>query len=127
MITISLCMIVKNEEDTLERCLSCVEGIADEIVIVDTGSSDRTKEIASRFTDRIYDYEWKDDFGAARNESFSKATKEYCMWLDADDVIPEEEQKKLRCLKAGMTQQGDVVMVRYATEIDEEGKPVFFY
>ena len=127
MITISLCMIVKNEEDILERCLSCVEGIADEIVIVDTGSTDRTKEIASRFTDRIYEYEWKDDFGAARNYSFSKATKEYCMWLDADDVIPEEERKKLRCLKKGMTDQVDVVMIRYATAFDEEGKPVFFY
>ena len=70
MITISLCMIVKNEEDTLERCLSCVNGIADEIIVVDTGSSDRTKEIAARFTDLVFDYEWKDDFGAARNFSF---------------------------------------------------------
>ena len=127
MITISLCMIVKNEEDTLERCLSCVNGIADEIIVVDTGSSDRTKEIAARFTDLVFDYEWKDDFGAARNFSFSKATKEYCMWLDADDVILPKEQKKLRCLKAGLTDQVDVVMARYATAFDEEDRPVFFY
>lgn len=127
MITISLCMIVKNEEDVLKRCLSCVEGIADEIIIVDTGSEDRTKEIASAFTEKIYDYAWKDDFSAARNFSFSKATMEYCMWMDADDVIEESEQKKLRCLKAGMTQQVDVVMMRYVTSFDGEGNPVFFH
>ncbi len=127
MITISLCMIVKNEEDTLGRCLACVEGIADEIIIVDTGSSDRTKEVASAFTEKIYDYEWKDDFGAARNYAFSKASMEYCMWLDADDVIEKGEQKKLRCLKAGLTKQVDVVMAKYVTAFDEDGAPSFFY
>ena len=73
MITISLCMIVKNEKDTLGRCLESVKDIVDEIVIVDTGSSDETKEIAGRFTSNIYDFEWIDDFSAARNYSFSKA------------------------------------------------------
>ena len=86
MITISLCMIVKNEERTLARCLDSVAGITDEIVIVDTGSSDRTMEIAAQYTDRIFMYEWADDFAAARNFSFDQATQEYILWLDADDA-----------------------------------------
>nr|MCR4945824.1 glycosyltransferase [Lachnospiraceae bacterium] len=74
MITISLCMIVKNESAVLARCLDTVADLCDEIVIVDTGSTDNTKEIAARYTDKIYDFEWVDDFAAARNFSFSKAT-----------------------------------------------------
>ena len=67
MVSISLCMIVRNEEKVLGRCLACVQGFADEIIIVDTGSTDRTKEIAFSFTDKVYDFKWKDDFAAARN------------------------------------------------------------
>lgn len=95
MITISVCMIVKNEEDVLERALKSVQDIADEIIIVDTGSTDSTKDIASSYTNKIYDFEWCDDFSKARNYSFSKATKDYCMWLDADDVILEERSKRV--------------------------------
>ena len=76
MITISLCMIVKNEEKVLARCLDSIADLMDEIIIVDTGSSDNTKEIAKKYTDKIYDFAWIDDFSAARNYSFSKATKE---------------------------------------------------
>ena len=75
MITISLCMIVKNEEKVLARCLDSIADLMDEIIIVDTGSSDNTKEIAKKYTDKIYDFAWIDDFSAARNYSFSKATK----------------------------------------------------
>ena len=74
MVTISLCMIVKNEADILRRCLVSIADLMDEIIIVDTGSTDRTKEIAEEFTDKIYDYEWQDDFAAARNFAFSKAS-----------------------------------------------------
>ena len=74
MATVSLCMIVRNEEDVLGRCLESVKDIVDEIIIVDTGSTDRTKEIAGRFTNTVYDFPWIDDFSAARNFSFSKAT-----------------------------------------------------
>ena len=81
MSTISLCMIVKNEQDVLARCLSSVKEAAEEIIIVDTGSSDATKEIARQFTSKVYDYVWDDDFAAARNFSFSKATQEYCCLL----------------------------------------------
>ena len=79
MITISLCMIVKNEEAVLARCLESVKDVVDEIIIVDTGSTDKTKQIAYRYTQNVYDFEWIDDFSAARNYSFSKATKDYQM------------------------------------------------
>ena len=72
MISISLCMIVKNEEKLLKRCLDSYRPVCDEIVIVDTGSTDRTKEIAAGYTDLIYDYPWNNDFAAARN--FQKQT-----------------------------------------------------
>ena len=68
--TLGLCMIVKNEEETLGRCLESVAGIFDEIVIADTGSTDRTKSVAMRYTDKIYEYPWHYDFAAARNFSF---------------------------------------------------------
>ncbi len=84
---ISLCMIVRDEESTLRRCLGSLRGLADEIVIVDTGSADRTMEIAREFTDKLYTAVWKDDFSAARNEAFSHANGDYLLWLDADDVI----------------------------------------
>ena len=74
MVTISLCMIVKDEEEILARCLDCVADLMDEIIIVDTGSTDKTKEIARRYTDKIYDFKWENDFSAARNFAFSKAT-----------------------------------------------------
>lgn len=96
MITISLCMIVKNEERLLARCLDSVADLMDEIIIVDTGSTDQTKEIAARYTDKIYDFEWVQDFSAARNFAFSKATKEYIYSADADEVLDEENREVFR-------------------------------
>lgn len=87
--SLSVCMIVKNEERNLARSLYCAARIADEIVVVDTGSTDKTKQIARQFTDKVFDFEWCDNFAAARNFSVDKATCDYIMWLDADDSIPE--------------------------------------
>ena len=74
MPTISLCMIVKNEEMHIARCLDSVAELVDEIIIVDTGSTDRTAEIASGYTSKVCSYTWGDDFSAARNDSFSRAS-----------------------------------------------------
>ena len=121
MASLSLCMIVKNEEDVLGRCLESVKGLADEIIVVDTGSDDLTKEIAAHYTDRIYDFEWRDDFSAARNFAFSKGTKDFLMWLDADDVIPGEEAERFRSFKENLTPDTDVVMMPYAVSFDGAG------
>lgn len=126
MATLSLCMIVKNEEKVLSRCLESIEKAADEIIIVDTGSTDRTKEIAEKFTDKIFDFQWVDDFSAARNFSFSKASKDYIMWLDADDVMTNDNLSKLIDLKNYLSNT-DVVMMKYNTAYDEKGKPTFSY
>lgn len=127
MPTISLCMIVKNEEMHLARCLDSVAGLADEIIIIDTGSDDRTKEIASGYTSKVYSYSWKDDFSEARNYSFSKASMDYCMWLDADDILEEAGKEKMIQLKQSLSPDIDMVMMRYNTSFDEEGRPVFSY
>ena len=127
MITLSLCMIVKNEADVLDRCLSCMADIADEIVVVDTGSTDETKEIARRFTSKVYDFPWRDDFAAARNFAFSKATMAYTMWLDADDVISEENRTLLRQLKKDLSPATDMVYLRYDVAFDEQGTPTLSY
>jgi glycosyltransferase involved in cell wall biosynthesis len=86
-------MIVKNEEKVIERCLSSVGHLVQEIIVVDTGSTDRTKEIASKYTDKIYDFEWRNDFSAARNFAASKATSEWILALDADEYIDSENFK----------------------------------
>ncbi|WP_245850751.1 glycosyltransferase family 2 protein [Paenibacillus herberti] len=99
MITISLCMIVKNEEAVLARVLESVKGVPDEIIIADTGSTDRTVEIAKSFGARVERFEWVDDFAAARNFSFSKATKDYILWLDADDYLNQKDAVMLKNLK----------------------------
>ncbi len=127
MSTFSLCMIVKNEEKVLGRCLLSTLGIFDEIIIVDTGSSDATKEIARQFTDKIYDFEWIHDFSAARNFAFSKASCEYCVWLDADDVIPPQSREKLILLKKSLPTDVDCVMLKYDVAFDESGNTTLSY
>ena len=89
--TISLCMIVKNEEPFLEKCLNSVKNLVHEIIIVDTGSTDKTKEIARKFTDKVFDFVWCDNFSAARNESLKHATGDWILVLDADEVIAEHD------------------------------------
>lgn len=127
MIRISLCMIVKNEESVLARCLDTVKDLVDEIIITDTGSTDGTKEIALKYTDRVFNFEWADDFSSARNFSFDKAGTEYCMWLDADDVFTESDRESFKKLKESLDDTVDVVMMKYNTEFDANGNPTFYY
>ncbi|MBW7473389.1 glycosyltransferase [Paenibacillus oenotherae] len=121
MITVSLCMIVRDEEEVLARCLDSVADLVDEIVIVDTGSVDRTKEIASAYNARIIDFEWVEDFAAARNFSFAQATQSYIMWLDADDVLQEKDREKFLKLKASLPQEVDSVVMEYHLTFDMAG------
>ena len=122
----SLCMIVRQEEKALARCLEGIADAVEEIVIVDMGSTDRTKEIARQFTDKIYDFPWMDDFAAARNFAFSKGTGEYLLWMDAEDILPSGEKEKLLALKADLRENPcDMVMMLFDRGVDEGGRTKF--
>ena len=123
--TLSLCMIVKNEEDVIGRCLECVSDIFDEIIVVDTGSEDKTRDIVKKYTKNLYYFKWIEDFAAARNYAFSKATKDYIMWLDADDIILDKDKEKIKELKINIDKSIDMVMMKYNTSFDSDGIVTF--
>ncbi len=118
MITVSACLIVKDEEKVLARCLDCVQRVADEIIIVDTGSKDRTKEIAGNYTNLIYDFPWVDDFSAARNFSFSKASMDYLYVADADEIIEEEQIHNFLRLKETLLPEIEIVQMYYCNQLE---------
>lgn len=93
--SLSLCMIVKNEEQNLGRCLESVKDIVDEIIIVDTGSTDNTIKIAEKYNAKIFHYKWDNSFANARNFSLSKASKDWILIMDADDELVSEDKEKL--------------------------------
>ncbi len=124
MIKLSLCMIVKDEEKTLASCLDSIKKLVDEIIIVDTGSSDKTKEIAKKYTNLVFDFNWCDDFSMARNFAKSKATCDYIIWLDADDVMPKTTANYLLKIKPYLN--ADVYMLKYDVAFSN-GKPTFSY
>lgn len=93
--TLSVCMIVKNEEESLARCLNNVKPVADELIVVDTGSEDRTKDIAAIFGAKVYDFKWTGDFSEARNFSLSKASCDWILVLDADEIISSRDHERL--------------------------------
>jgi glycosyltransferase involved in cell wall biosynthesis len=95
---VSLTMIVKNEEQNIATCLESVHDLVDEIIVVDTGSTDATKSIAASLGARVFDFPWVDDFAAARNESIRHATRQWVFCLDADDRLDEENRARLRAL-----------------------------
>ncbi len=96
--TISLCMIVRNEEANLVRCLSTIKPAVDEIIVVDTGSTDRSRGIAAAFGAKVFEIPWKDDFSEARNVSLAKATGDWILILDADESIAPCDFGRLRRL-----------------------------
>ncbi|MBR6309559.1 MAG: glycosyltransferase family 2 protein [Lachnospiraceae bacterium] len=118
MITISACMIVKNEEKVLARCLDSLKGIWDELIIVDTGSTDKTKEIAARYTDKIYDFKWIDDFSAARNFAMDKATCDYIYTPDADEILDDDNREKFLKLKEVLLPEIEIVEMRYVNQLE---------
>ncbi|MTI59059.1 MAG: glycosyltransferase [Firmicutes bacterium] len=94
--TISLCMIVKDEEENLKRCLDSVKGLVNEIILVDTGSTDNTLQIAQAYGAKIINYKWVDDFSKARNKSLAAAGGDWILYLDADEELPEASRQMLK-------------------------------
>lgn len=123
--TLSVCLIVKNEQDVIGRCLNCAAKFADEIIVVDTGSTDETVAEAKKFTDKLYFFKWCDDFSAARNYAFEQAKSDLIMWLDADDVITDDNCGKIINLKQNFADY-DMAFLLYAAAFDGD-KPAFVY
>jgi glycosyltransferase involved in cell wall biosynthesis len=115
---VSLCMIVRNEEHHLPDCLRSVAGIFDDVVVVDTGSQDRTRAVAESFGARVFDFPWVDSFAAARNESLRHARGKWVLWLDADDRLDEENRHKLKDVLAGLGDELDAYAMKVRSVLD---------
>jgi GT2 family glycosyltransferase/tetratricopeptide (TPR) repeat protein/2-polyprenyl-3-methyl-5-hydroxy-6-metoxy-1,4-benzoquinol methylase len=123
---ISLCMIVRDEEAHLADCLQSSRPFVDEMVVVDTGSTDRTMEIAKEMGAKVHQFPWQDSFSAARNASIEHATGDWIFWMDADDVIDPESGAALRWVaeQAGEAVMGFVAQVRCPPAPGEHGETV---
>jgi len=121
---VSLTMIVRDEESNISRCLESVREVFDEIVVLDTGSKDRTIDIARSFGARVFDFVWVDDFAAARNAALARAKGDYAFWLDADDVIEPAERAKLERLLKCLRRDGGhgAFVVRCACDSGPNGE-----
>ena len=123
-LSVSLCMIVKNEEKCLARCLASLKPVVDEMIVVDTGSSDRTIDIATVFGARVFDFNWNGDFSAARNYSLSKALGRWILIMDADEVLSERDYSYLPQLLRGCGDKEiawSVVTRNYTNRTESEG------
>lgn len=118
---LTLCMIVKNEERYISRCLSSVQDIADEIVIADTGSQDNTKDICKSFQARVFDFEWENDFAKARNYALQHAEGDWILVLDADEELDQETGRFLTSLlHDGLPSRGLLKIINYTgKQLDE--------
>lgn len=119
--TLSLALIVRDEEQTLGRCLDCVAGAVDEIVVVDTGSQDATMTVAHRYTDQVHRFTWVQDFAAARQYAFDQAHGDWVGWLDADDVVLGATE--MRRLAAEATSDVGAIYWPYVVAWDTYGNP----
>ncbi|MEI7604119.1 MAG: glycosyltransferase family 2 protein [bacterium] len=124
MSTVSVCMIVKDEQNIIEDSLNSINDIADEIIITDTGSVDKTKEIAKTFTDKIYDFKWINDFSAAKNFCAEKASCDFIFTWDADFFIKEEFRKKIIELKNNNFNNFNYIRFRWNLEYSSAGIPI---
>ena len=121
---ISLSMIVKNEEEHIARCLMSLKPFVDEMILVDTGSTDRTKDIARVFGAKVYDFEWTDNFSEARNYSLSKAGGGWILVLDADEVIsPADHAALARIVKKNPARPAAYILVtrNYTNQVGSQG------
>lgn len=115
--TISLCLIAKNEASTLAACLHSVEGLVNEMIVVDTGSTDSTIDIAKNSGAKVFQFDWRDDFSSARNFSLEKATSDWILVLDADEVISKEDHQKI--LKLISSQSSHFYLLTQTTYCDD--------
>jgi GT2 family glycosyltransferase/Tfp pilus assembly protein PilF len=115
---VSLCMIVRNEEYHLPDCLRSVQGLFDEVVVVDTGSTDDTRAVARAFGAQVFDFPWVDSFGAARNEAVRHARHKWILWLDADDRLDEDNRQRLKELLAGLGDELDPYAMKVRSVLD---------
>ncbi|MEZ5359433.1 MAG: tetratricopeptide repeat protein [Candidatus Zixiibacteriota bacterium] len=122
--TISACMIVKNEEELLPRCLASIVDVVDEIILVDTGSTDNTVKIAEEYGCTIHHFEWTGDFSTARNESLRHATKDWVFIIDADEEFPPQELHKLRVVTN--QQELDIISITCLNKSLETGMVTSF-
>ena len=118
--TISLSLIVRDVEKTIDKCLSTFRECVDEIIVVDTGSVDNTIPIVKRYTNKIYHFKWIDDFSAARNFCLDKCIKDFILWVDGDDFILPEDIKKIRNLDYSGK---EIIICQYVYAVDEFGQP----
>lgn len=109
---LSVCIIAKNEEKNIRRCLESLKSYNFEIVVVDTGSTDDTEKIAQQYTDRVFHFQWKNDFSSARNFAISKSTKTYVMSMDCDECIDYIDVKKLQNLLVERKKQVGRIKIR---------------
>jgi tetratricopeptide (TPR) repeat protein len=122
--SISLCMIVRNEEKHLPGCLAATSDLVDEIVVVDTGSEDRTREVARAYGAHVHEFPWCDDFAEARNESLRHAKGPWIFWMDADDRLPPESRAKLRQLFASLPEENVAYLMNVTSAGPDDG-PMF--
>ncbi|MBI5409776.1 MAG: tetratricopeptide repeat protein [Nitrospirae bacterium] len=127
-LTLSLCMITKDEENYLEDCLESIHSIVDEIIIVDTGSKDKTVEISKKYNSKVFNFEWCNDFSEARNFSLSKATCDKILVLDADEIISDLDLPRMAKLLKSKKELSYSFITRNYTDLWEEAnwKPVDF-
>jgi tetratricopeptide (TPR) repeat protein len=109
---VSLCMIVRNEEQNLGRCLDSVRDLVGELVVVDTGSTDRTREVAAARGARVVSFAWCDDFAAARNAGVDHATGDWVFWLDADEYLDAANRGRLAALLGGLRDENAAYLMR---------------
>jgi glycosyltransferase involved in cell wall biosynthesis len=119
--SVSLALIVRDEEDTLGRCLDSVAAAVDEIVVVDTGSQDGTVEVARRYTDQIHHFTWVQDFAAARQFAFDQAHGDWIGWVDADDVVTGADA--MRRVTAAAPAEVGAIHAPYVISWDGYGNP----
>ncbi|WP_197446545.1 methyltransferase domain-containing protein [Tautonia plasticadhaerens] len=124
---VSLTMIVRDEERDLPRCLGSVADLVDEVVVVDTGSADRSRQVAAGFGARVVEFSWVDHFAEARNAAIDHATGDWILWLDADDRLDEPNRDRLRSLIARLGDEPAGYLMRQVNSVAEApGERVVF-